>query len=296
MRDPIQSPEPAEPRPAAVPPHVTAEDYAEVLQGRADALDEAAAEERDYVTSVTDLVADGVPVRLYVPAGPKGTLLYLHGGGFVFGCIATHDAFMRRLANRTGWAVLGVDYRLAPEHPYPAAPEDTERVAAWWHEHALDHGLRAEDTVPIGDSAGAALALGLTVAHPERYPRQILVYPFLDPSCASYDDTLVDPDLDLEACHWFWSLYAPDAARHAEVALDPARAESYVGLPETLVQFAEHDVLVPTGHALVRRLANDGVAVTVQTYPGVGHGFWRRRDNDQGEVALRDIDAFLNPS
>ncbi len=73
MRDPIQSPEPAEPRLDAVPPHVTAEDYAEVLQGRADALAEAAAEEREYVTSVTDMVADGVPVRLYVPAGPKGT-------------------------------------------------------------------------------------------------------------------------------------------------------------------------------------------------------------------------------
>lgn len=280
---------------APVPSHVTPEDYAEVVEGRTDAAAEAAREPKEPVDQVIDADADGVPVRLYRPEGATGTLLYLHGGGFVFGGLVTHDGFIRRLANRTGWAVLAVDYRLAPEHPYPSAVEDTETAAAWWGRGAAGFGLEGP-TVPIGDSAGAALAQGLTLRHPGRYPAQILVYPFLDPSAASYDHGIDAPDLDLEACAWFWELYAPDTARHGEVDLDPLRAATYTGQPHTFLQFAAHDVLVPTGRMLIERLRADGVMVIERTYPGVGHGYWRRTDNDQSEPSLRDIAAFLDGS
>lgn len=286
--------EPAFPHPA----HVSAEDYAEVIAGRAEAAEaaEAAAEEpKEPVAEVTDLDADGVPVRLYRPEGAWGTLLYLHGGGFVFGGLVTHDGFIRRLANRTGWAVLAVDYRLAPEHPYPAAVEDTETAAVWWAREAASFGLTGP-TVPIGDSAGAVLAQGLTLRHRGEFRAQILVYPFLDPSCASYDQAIDAPDLDLEACRWFWAMYVADPAQTAEVDLDPFQAPSYAGQPNTFVQFAETDVLVPTGRALIERLRGDGVMVIERTYPGVGHGYWRRTDNDQAEPSLRDIAAFLDGS
>ncbi|MFZ2503336.1 MAG: alpha/beta hydrolase [Nocardioides sp.] len=277
---------------ATVPAHVSAEDYAEVLEGRADMVAEAAAEVKEPVARVADADADGVPVRIYVPEAPRGTLLYLHGGGFVFGSPTTHDGFIRRLANRTHYAVCAVDYRLAPEHPYPAAVDDTETAAEWWAAHAGDFGLDPGATVPLGDSAGAALALGLTLRHPGRYRTQVLVYPFVDPSMDSYDRDLVDPDLDLEACEWFWANYAPDATRHTEVDLDPLRADSFAGQPATLIQLAQDDVLVPTAHDLSRRMSDAGVGVTLRTYAGVGHGFWRR-DNDAAEAALADIAAYL---
>ncbi|MEI2809403.1 MAG: alpha/beta hydrolase [Nocardioides sp.] len=291
-------------RSAQTPAHVTADDYAEVVAGRAEAEAATADEFKEAVAEVHDLDADGVSVRLYRPAGASadkghggapGTLLYLHGGGFVFGGLITHDGFVRRLANRTGWAVLAVDYRLAPEHPYPAAVEDTEIAAAWWGREAASFGLTGP-IVPIGDSAGAALAQGLTLRHPGTYRAQILVYPFLDPSGDSYDHTLEAPDLDLEACRWFWTLYFADSSRQPEVDADPLRASSYADQPHTFVQFAAHDVLVPTGRQLVQRMRADGVMVIERTYPGVGHGYWRRADNDQAEPSLSDIASFLDGS
>lgn len=263
------------------------EDLAEVAQIRAGILAEAAAEPKVEVASARDVDADGVPCRVFEPGRPVGTILYLHGGGFVFGTRETHDPIARRLAVTTGHVVVLVDYRLAPEASYPAAVDDSETALAW----VLDQDLPAP-LVVAGDSAGANLALGLALAHPDAFAAQVLVYPFLDPPGDSYDPSLASPGLDLEACARYWRLYLP-AGAGSEVRADPLRASSYVGLPRTLVQLAELDVLTPTGRLLVDRLRADGVPTQAQTLAGVPHGFWRRPEYPQSQAALDAAAAFL---
>lgn len=266
---------------------MTADDLAAVAADREAGHAEAALEAKEPVAHVEDLSADGVASRLYVPDGAPGALLYLHGGGFALGDLVTHDGIARRLANRTGWAVLMPDYRRSPEHPWPAADRDTAAAGGWLADRAW------ERTAVIGDSAGAALALGEALRHPERYAAQVLVYPFVDPACRTYDREISVTDLDLARCRQFWRLYLQGADAAADAALHVLDRESLAGLPPTLVQLAERDVLTPTGMVLSARLADHGVPTEVAVHPGVEHGFWRRTDNDQSEPALAHVARFL---
>jgi acetyl esterase len=278
--------------PVTLMPMVSEQDLAEVEQTRASMEAEALEDLREDVKRVEEVSAAGVPCRLYVPDGADGLLLYLHGGGFVYGDLDTHDAHCRRMARRTGWAVLAVHYRRAPEHAYPAAVEDAETVGVWLETGPAEIDGLGGRLVASGDSAGANLALGLTLRHRSLFEALVLVYPFLDPSCSSYDATVPDPDFGIDDLAWFWKLYVQDAdASHVDV--DPLRSAEFRGLPRTLVQLAELDVLTTTGRGLVQRLADDEVAVETITYPGVGHGFWRHDDNDQHEPALADLVRFL---
>lgn len=269
---------------------VTAEDRAAVTTDRAAGHAEAAVEEKVAVDRVEDVDAGGVPSRLYTPRGATGGLLYLHGGGFVMGDLVTHDGIARRLAVTTGRAVLLVDYRLAPEHPWPAAADDTASAADW----LAARGFGSLSVV--GDSAGAALALGEVLRHPDRYDAQVLAYPFVDPAGTTYDRELVGVDLTRERCDWFWRLYLQGADAAGDAALHVLDRESLAGLPRALVQLAELDVLTPTGRVLAERLAADDVETRVEVYPRVQHGFWRHTDNDQGEPAIRDLASFLSSS
>ena len=149
---------------------MTDEDRAEVAQTRAEAAAEAAVEPRESIAEVRDVDAAGVPCRLYAPTTPRGLLLYFHGGGFVYGDLDTHDAHCRRTVNRSGWAVLAVHYRRAPEAPFPAAVDDATAVGDWVASRRGD----LVDDVPLrggGDSAGANLALTVALAPPRRLRR-----------------------------------------------------------------------------------------------------------------------------
>ncbi len=220
-----------------------------------------------------------------------GALLYLHGGGFVLGDLVTHDGFSRRLAARTGWSVLLPDYRRAPEHAWPAAAQDAAAAADWLALQGY------ERLVVVGDSAGSALAIGEALRHPDRWAGQVQVYPFVDPSGASYDTTLGGVDLSLERCDLFWRMYLQGADTTAHPLADPAlhvlEGVDLAGQPPALVQLAELDVLTPTGRRYADRLDAAGVPVRVAEYPGVQHGFWRRTDNDQAGPALEDVATFL---
>lgn len=265
----------------------TGEELAELAAARAEALAEAARERQVPVARVDDVDAGGVPARLYAPEGATGALLYLHGGGFAMGNLVTHDGIARRLAVRTGWAVLMPDYRLAPEHAWPAADEDCSVAADW---------LAGQDfprAAIIGDSAGSALAIGEVLRHPDRYVGQVQVYPFVDPSCASYDAGLVVADLPVERCRAFWRLYLQGADASADRALHVLELDDLGDQPPALVQLAELDVLTPTGRRYADRLAAHGVPVRVEVYPGVEHGFWRHDDNEQHARALDDVAGFL---
>jgi len=158
----------------------------DIAEQRRLALEQAAAEPREDVGHVLDVDADGVPCRLYLPsAGPTGTLpgaiVFLHGGGFVFGDLDTHDAQSRRMANRAGLAVLAVDYRRPPEHRFPAAPDDVDTAAAWLVGNGPAMGIDISRLVALGDSAGGNLALVAALRNPNLFAATVLVYPFVDP-------------------------------------------------------------------------------------------------------------------
>jgi acetyl esterase len=276
---------------------------ADLAEKRAADLLAAAGEPRDPVDRVEDVDADGVPCRLYVPDGAQRVLVYLHGGGFVLGDIDTHDAQSRRLAVRTGSAVLAVDYRRPPEHPFPAAPDDVATAVRWLLDHADRLGVDRDRVVTVGDSAGGNLALVAALDLPGALAATVLVYPFLDPATASPSYDRTDGGLTRADARWFWEQYAaadlgpagprsPDVRRFSPLAAPPSALS---GVPPTLVQVAGCDVLVDEDHELVHRLEAAGVHVELATYPGMVHGFWRHPELfDDVEGALEDVRRFLD--
>lgn len=260
-------------------------------EARALALDEA----REHVDRVEDVDADGVPCRLYLPDGAQRAVVFLHGGGFVFGDVDTHDSQSRRLANRTGSAVLAVDYRRPPEHRFPAAPDDVDTVLAWLLVHAAGLGLDLGRIVTLGDSAGGNLALVAALRNPNVLAATVLVYPFVDADMGSASYAAPDGGLTRAEAGWYWQQYARTTGDLRDPDLAPYLSDRIGTLPPTLVQVAEHDVLADEDHDLARRIGAAGVPVQVTTYDGMIHGFWRHPQLfDAAEEALGEIADFLD--
>lgn len=258
---------------------------------------EALAAPREPVHEVRDLDADGVAVRLYRPAGDvPGVVLHAHGGGFVLCDVEVHDASVRRLVNRSGLAVLSVDYRRPPEHPFPAAPDDLSTVVRWLDSGALgDLGL--PDDVPLlahGDSAGGNLALVAALRHPGRFAALALIYPFLDPTCSGGSYEEVSDGFGRREAQWYWEQYAASPADMTDPDLAPLLSQHLGTLPPTLVVTAEHDPVRDEGELLAERLAELGVSVVATRYLGLVHGFWRQPDAfDAAEPLMRQVAGFL---
>jgi acetyl esterase len=228
------------------------------------------------VAQVADLEADGVPVRLYVPAGePSSLLVHLHGGGWTIGSIETHDRLCRQLAAGASTRVLSVGYRLAPEHPWPASVDDTVAVLGWVASGAM--GAAAPLAVS-GDSAGGALAtlacLRLRDEMPAALPNaQILFSPNAD--LAADTESIrtkgrgFSPDARL--VRWFNSQWVPDEIRWTDPGVSPLRAADLTGLPPALVITAEHDPLRDEAEQYAARLAASGVTTTLRRELGVVH-------------------------
>jgi acetyl esterase len=270
----------------------------DIEAARAEARALAAGEPREEVAEVRDVDADGVPCRLYRPApGPggaaEGVVVHLHGGGFVFHDVDVHDAAARRLANRSGLAVLSVDYRRPPEHPFPAAPDDVSTVVGWLDRAAEELGLDGPAYVH-GDSAGGNLALVAALRHPGRFRAVALIYPFLDPT-AGYDSYRTAADgFDPREAAWYWRQYAGSPADLGHPDLAPLRSDRLHTLPPTLVVTAEHDPLRDEGEHLALLLARAGVEVVGTRYLGQVHGFWRHdRVFPAAEPLTRQVAAFL---
>ncbi len=231
------------------------------------------------VEVVTDVDAGGVPARLYrdAAAGPAPVLLYAHGGGWVLGDLDTHDGLCRHLAVVSGWAVLAVDYRLAPEHPYPAAVEDLSRALDWLRgAQAARYALDPRRVAVGGDSAGGHLAAvtarrardsGVALAG------QILLCPVVAPP-ATYPD-LDDYGLAGGEMRFYWDAYAPPGVDRTQPDLDPLRAD-LTGLPPALVVTAELDVLCEEGERYAAALLRAGVPVIAARYQGLVHNFPRK--------------------
>jgi acetyl esterase len=239
---------------------------------------------RDSLPVVQDLVADGVPVRLYRAAPqeagvPQPCLLFLHGGGWVLGSLETHDWVCRRLARLCGACVLAVDYRLAPEHPYPAALEDSMTALHWLAADAERLGVDTTRLAVGGDSAGANLAAVLALMGRDGTAPastcQLLFYPAVDLAITgeSYARTTENMLLGGSTMRWFIDQYVPRPEERAEWQASPMRAASLAGLPVSFVLTAGHDPLRDEGQYYARRLEAEGVAVTAMHLSGMTHGF-----------------------
>ena len=231
----------------------------------------------EEVAEVREIAAGGVPVRLYRPdegeASELPLVVYLHGGGWAIGSLESFDAVCRALANRSGAQVASVDYRLAPEHPYPAALDDSLAALDWLRDNQPHTRLAV-----AGDSAGGALAAIVARRRREDIAAQLLVYPVCDGGCAtgSYTDFREGFGLTDLAMHRYWNLYANGADR-GDPDLCPlaASGEELAGAPRAFVLLASHDVLRDEGVEYAEALQAAGVEVTLRSYAGTIHGFWR---------------------
>jgi acetyl esterase len=251
-----------------------------------------------------DTDAGALWARCYAPSAggePLPVIAYLHGGGWVFMGIETHDRICRRLANATGALVVSIDYRLAPEHPFPAALDDCEAAVAWLAEHAGDIGGDPRRLAVAGDSAGgnlaAAVALRAAAAGPA-VAAQVLVYPVTDAGqeTGSYRDLATGYLLTAEDMAFFWECYlGADGDPHDAFAA-PLQAADLSGLPPALVLTAEYDPLRDEGEAYARRLDGFDVPVEWHRYDGVTHGFLGMDALvPAADEAMARIAAFLGP-
>jgi acetyl esterase len=207
--------------------------------------------------------------------------VYFHGGGWVLGSLATHDGICRSLAAGAGCVVVSVDYRLAPEHRYPAAAEDCYAATQWCAAHAAELGADGSRVAVGGDSAGGNLsAVVAQMARDRGGPPlvfQLLIYPVTDAArdTQSYRENAEGYLLTAGDMAWFWNHYLGDArARGAEAYASPIRAASLAGLPPALVITAEFDPLRDEGEAYGAALESAGVAAKVTRYDGMIHGFF----------------------
>ncbi|MGJ9413102.1 alpha/beta hydrolase [Aeromicrobium sp. CF4.19] len=256
----------------------------EVAASRVQARQAAMQEPRVGLDYVVDLVADGVPCRLYRPRLGAPVALYVHGGGWVFHDLETHDVFCRHLAHVTGWALLAVDYRLAPEHPFPAGLDDVERACRWLREHGREHRVDSAWLPGIGDSSGANLLAGLAVRDAAALDALALLYPPTDRR-ADLPTGESNGALSIGQLQWLWEAYAPgEVGDHPEVSV--LRAPTLSGLPPTFLTTCEHDLLRDQGEELAAALATAGVDVTAHRSLGMVHSFWRQPDRFDAARAL----------
>ena len=214
------------------------------------------------LAEVRDVDANGIATRLYRPSmdAPLGLMAYFHGGGWVLGSIETHDHIARGLAAGSGCAVLSVDYRLAPEHPFPAGLDDAFTVSTWVQEHASSLGCDPERLAIGGDSAGANLAAVVTQSGRFPFRFQLLVYPVTDVrgGTTSYEELAEGFGLTSEGMRWFLEHYlsgaegAPNDPRVSPLLADDS---AFAASPRTLVITAELDPLRDEGEAYAERSA-----------------------------------------
>ncbi len=226
--------------------------------------------------------AADVPVRIYTPKGngPFAVLMNFHGGGWVIGDLDTADAQCRELCRLVGCVVVSVDYRLAPEHRFPAAAEDCYAATAWVAANAKTINVDAKRIAVGGDSAGGNLAAVVSLmARDRKGPAlvfQLLVYPVTNAAfdTVSYRDNADGYLLTRASMEWFWNHYCATAADRANPYASPARARDLAKLPPALVLTAEYDPLRDEGEDYARALRKAGVAVESVRYDGLIHGFF----------------------
>jgi len=241
--------------------------------------------EYSHVKAVDSAIGAGeskIPVRVYRPSGDGmlPVVVFFHGGGWVVGSLETYDPYCRALSSETGAVVVSVDYRLAPEHRFPAGLEDCQAAAEWVLENVGELGGDASRVFVGGDSAGGTLATVVALLLRDKgvggLAGQILVYPaaaYYDPPTVSYLKYAEGYGLTRSEMIWFWDLYLNDKEEAKDFRVAPLLAPSLAGLPRAFVVTAEYDVLRDEAQAYATRLASEGVDVTHELVEGMNHGF-----------------------
>lgn len=243
-----------------------------------------------------------IPIRLYYPAAeaPFPVLVYFHGGGWVIGDLNTHHAFCHALAKTSRCLVVAVDYRLAPEHRFPAAVEDAYAAARWVAENTALIQADPGRFAVCGDSAGGHLAAVVSMMARDRQgPRidcQVLIYPITDCrfDTPSYEENKEGYMLTRDMMKWFWSHFLNDEKEADDPRASPLRAKNFGDLPPALILTAEYDPLRDEGEAYGRKLEEAGVNVVLRRCPGMVHGFIRMTAVlDQARDALDQVAGKL---
>ncbi|MET4799116.1 alpha/beta hydrolase [Bradyrhizobium sp. LB11.1] len=247
-----------------------------------------------------------IPARIYVPKQPRlqnglaPALVFFHGGGWVIGDLDSHDVVCRQLADAGTLIVVAVDYRLAPEHKFPAAIDDAVAATKWIDANARELGIDAARLSIGGDSAGGNLAAVVALAARDgngpKLAGQVLIYPAVD--FAMTHGSHSEPETSVLLTHsvirWFRDHYLNGTTDIHDWRASPARAESLGGLPPTYVLTAGADPLRDEGDEYAARLKQSGVPVTYKHFPGQFHGFLTMgKLLQQANVAVNEIGAWL---
>lgn len=253
--------------------------------------------------AITGPDGDSLRLRIYHPrTTPVGACLYFHGGGWVLNSIDTHDDLARRLTAASSCVFVSVDYRLAPEHKYPAAIEDAYAALQWLSARADELNFERNRIAVCGDSAGGNIAAALCLMTRDRGgPKvsfQALSYPVTDSDLdrPSYHKNADGYFLTRSQMVWFWDQYVCSRDQMSEPYASPLRATSLSGLPAALIQTAEFDPLCDEGQAYADVLRTAGIPVQFHRYDGMIHAFVKRVDQfDAALEAIQEIgDALRN--
>jgi acetyl esterase len=234
----------------------------------------------EVVVEIREVMAGAIPCRLYRPSAQTnlGLLVFFHGGGWVIGDLNSHDGVCRSLANKSGHAVLAVDYRLAPEHKFPAAYDDCAAVVAWAHANAVSLGIDNSRMAVGGDSAGGNLAAAVALGEVIPLKFQLLIYPAVDMTMTSpsISENATAPILTKSVMAWFVDHYVRNDADRKNIQASPlvATDELLKRMPPALVVTAQFDPLRDEGEAYGKRLVENGVNCTITRYNGAFHGFF----------------------
>jgi acetyl esterase len=263
----------------------------------------AVAAVRDLFIPGPDGAGSVIPMRIYTPAGPgpHPLVMFFHGSGFVILDLDTHDDICRRLCAGAASVVASVDYRLAPEHKFPAAPDDCLAATRWMAANASEFDADETRIVVAGDSAGGCLAAVTALRiRDEGGPAlrgQLLLYPVTDYPSASADSYRafgVGYGLTSQSMQWFWHQYLTHASQAGHPHVSPLRTEAPAGLASACILVAQYDVLFDEGMAFAHKLRQAGVPTVARSYDGMNHGFLKYAGVlEQADAAIADACGWL---
>ncbi|AKO92224.1 alpha/beta hydrolase [Priestia filamentosa] len=247
-----------------------------------------------------------IPVRIYTPKeeGPYPLLMYFHGGGFIAGDLESYDEIVRPIAKESGYKVISVGYRLAPEHPFPSGLQDCYNVTKWATEHKEELNWDGENLAVAGDSAGgnlaAAISLMARVKKEFTITKQVLYYPALDLDASEFRySSLIENakgyGLESDQLAEYNAFYLGENANPNNPLVSPVKETNLENLPQALVITAEYDPLRDEGELFAENLRKSGVHVETKRYEGVVHGFLGKFTHlDEYRDIYQRTGAFLN--
>lgn len=262
----------------------------------------------EYVTQVSDTAittaSHAIPVRLYYPSGKSNLpiVVYYHGGGFVFGTLNEYDLLCAKLAQKASALVVSVDYRLAPEHPYPAPGKDAYHALQWVYQHANTLGGDSTRIAVAGDSAGGNLAAVVSLMARDSgqtiIDYQVLLYPAtqsIDLTTESHQNFGEDYGLTTAQVDWFIEQYLPNKSERYEAYASPLLADNLSNLPPALIVLAGFDPLKTEGQEYAKKLNAAGVPVILSDYKSMIHGFANIPEFHQSDEVLDEVAVALQP-